>query len=80
MLTAIAMLAASTPAAPLIAQNHGVGRESMALTSLIPVGNPKPINNPAGVIMRSAMTARTMIEEDSNAATSTGNQNGSKAR
>ena len=35
---------ASTPAAPLIPQNHGVGFWSTRETSLIPVGKPNPIS------------------------------------
>jgi hypothetical protein len=50
MFTATAMLAASTPAAPLIAQNQGVGRGSIAFTSRIPVGKPNPRRKPSGAI------------------------------
>ena len=43
---------ASTPAAPLIPQNQGVGLQSMAETKRMPVGKANPIKSPAG-----AMTA-----------------------
>ena len=48
MLVSTATLAASTPAAPLMPQNQGVGFLSIADTSRIPVGNPKPMRKPAG--------------------------------
>ena len=50
---------ASTPATPLIAQNHGVGRWSMWLTIRISVGNPNPMSTPDGTIAKSATIART---------------------
>ena len=61
MFTATAMLAANTPAAPLIAQNQGVGRGSIALTNRIPVGKPNPNKRPSGAIMKIAAMARTRM-------------------
>jgi hypothetical protein len=42
MLTVTARPAARTPADPFTAQNHGVGRVSMALAICMPVGKPIP--------------------------------------
>src|SRR5882762_7613966 len=47
MLVTTATLAARTPAAPLMPQNHGVGPVLIAETNRMPVGNPKPIRKPA---------------------------------
>jgi len=52
-------LAASTPAAPLAAQNRGVGRVSTALTKRMPSGKPKPIKTPGGTIAAREATARS---------------------
>jgi hypothetical protein len=46
MLVTTATLAARTPAAPLMPQNHGVGPVLMAETRRMPVGNPKPRQRP----------------------------------
>jgi hypothetical protein len=40
MLVTTATLAAKTPTAPLMPQNHGVGPELIAETKRMPVGNP----------------------------------------
>jgi len=80
MLNATARPAANTPAAPLTAQNHGVGRESIALTISIPVGNPKPIRMPEGMIAVNDTAARMASPADAKFAISTGNQNGSRIR
>ena len=62
MFTATAIPAASTPADPFTAQNHGVGRGSIALTSRIPIGKPNPSKNPSGAIRRTAAIARMRME------------------
>ena len=80
VLSATASPAASTPAAPLTAQSHGVGRESIALTISIPVGNPKPMSIPEGGIAVSDTAARMARSADANFAMSTGNQNGRRMR
>src|ERR1700738_2677086 len=72
MLTITSIPAASTLAAPLIAQNRGVGRESMAFTISIPVGNPKPVSTPEGTMAMSETPARTRRFADANASTSIG--------
>ena len=59
MLVRTAMLPASTPAAPLMPQNQGVGRRLICATSRIPVGKPKPIRNPAGARIATASAARS---------------------
>src|SRR5437870_12636446 len=51
MLLATATVEARVPAAPLTPQNQAVGLRSIAEISLIPVGNPKPSNKPAGAIV-----------------------------
>jgi len=80
ILTATAMLAASTPAAPLIAQNQGVGRVSSALTSAMPVGKPNPMSSPSGATIRTAAAARITIGLASKTPTKNGRQNGSAPR
>src|SRR3954447_23227445 len=59
MLMTTATLAARTPAAPLMPQNHGVGPLLIADTKRMPVGNPKPIRKPAGASTRTQKPART---------------------
>ena len=80
ILTATAMLAASTPAAPLIAQNQGVGRVSSALTSAMPVGKPNPMSSPSGANIKTAAAARITIGLASKTPTKNGSQNGSAPR
>ena len=68
ILMASAVSAAKTPAAPFTAQNQGVGPLSILLTRPIPVGKPKPIKMPAGMIAR-----RPLLSKANNMA---GNQSG----
>ena len=58
-LTTTALIDASTPAAPLIPQNHGVGLTSMDETKRIPVGKPKPNEIPPGAISATQSTILT---------------------
>jgi len=62
MLTATAITEPRTPAAPLIPQNHGAGFGLCFITIRIPVGKPKPINNPAGAMIATAVAARARME------------------
>ncbi len=80
MLSATASPDANTPAAPLTAQNHGVGRESIALTISIPVGNPKPMSMPEGTSAMRDTAARAARSADANSALSNGNQSGKATR
>ena len=58
MLHSTAMEEASTPAAPLMPQNQGVGLASTAEINRIPVGKPNPSNKPAGAIIATVNAAR----------------------
>ena len=59
MLVTTAMLAARTPAPPLMPQKQGMGPALIVETSRMPVGNPKPIRKPAGASTRTQRPART---------------------
>ena len=48
MLSMTASTDASTPVAPLIPQNQGIGSLSIAPTNFIPVGKAKPRRKPKG--------------------------------
>ena len=50
---------ARTPVAPLIPQNQGVGRGSIASTSRMPVGKAKPRRKPRGVMTAMETPMRT---------------------
>src|SRR5215472_13252341 len=76
MLVTTATLAARTPAAPLMPQNHGVGVVLIAETSRMPVGNPNPIRKPAGATTRTHKPARTRRAVPSSSTSSPGSQNG----
>jgi hypothetical protein len=80
MLTATAAEDASTPAAPFIPQNQGVGVRSTLLMKRMPVGKPKPIRTPAGAITTTQSGARTMRAALSKTWSAVGNQRGSAAR
>jgi len=59
------MPAARTPAAPLTAQNQGVGRESIAFTISIPVGGDAPDFvevGEAGIAMDDAMRRQRRVQ------------------
>ena len=70
-----AMLAARTPAPPMMPQNQGMGPALIVKTNRMPVGNPKPIRKPAGATTRTQRPARTMRSAPSRPNT-IGSQNG----
>ena len=53
---------ASTPLAPLIPQNQGVGFLSTADMKRMPVGKPYPMSNPAGRMTATATRPRSTKE------------------
>src|SRR5262245_59332999 len=78
MLRPTARMEARTPAAPLIAQNQGVGRSSMRETSRMPKGKPNPKRIPAGVMTAIVQAALTANGDPSKAEITRGSQNGSQ--
>ena len=72
--------AASTPAAPLMPKNQGVGRESMRVTRRIPVGKPNPISSPAGAKTSTQNAARAKRPALSNSSSTGGIHAGNATR
>ena len=75
MLMPTATLAASTPAAPLIAQNQGVGRVSIAFTRRMPVGKAESHQQPGWHDRDERHEGTHHSPASSNTPTRAGNQN-----
>ena len=80
MLHATASPEPRTLAAPFTPQSHGVGRGSTAIANRMPVGNPKPINSPAGAMTAMVASARTSVPLNSRRESATSGSQWDRAR